>query len=178
MVYADDVKILGGSVHTIKRNREALVVAGKEIGPEENAEKSKYLGLSRDQNEVQNHNIKIDDKSFAIVEQFKYLGRTLTNPNSIQEAIKSRLKSGNACHHSVQNPLSSSLLSKNLNIKIYGNIILSVVLYWCDTWSLTLSEEYGLRVLENRVLRRIFGPKRDEVTVEWRRLHSEHFNYL
>jgi len=101
------------------------------------------------------------------VEQFKYLGTTLTNHNSVQEEIKSRLKSGNACHHSVQNRLSSSLLSKNIKTKIYRTIILPVVLYGCDTWSLRLREERTLRVYENRVLRRIFGPKMAEITWEW-----------
>ena len=85
---------------------------------------------------------------------------TLTNQNSIQEEIKSRLKLGNACYHSVQNLLSSSLLSKNLNIKIYRTIILPVVLYGCEAWSLTVREEHKLRAFENRVLRRIFGPNR------------------
>jgi len=69
--------------------------------------------------------------------------------------------------------LSSSLLSKKLQIKIYRTIILPVVLYGCETWSLTLREERELRVFENRVLRRVFGPKRDEVTGEWRKLHNE-----
>ena len=103
---------------------------------------------------------------------------TLTNQNSIQEEIKSRLKLGNACHHSVQNLLSSSLLSKNIKIKIYRTIILPVVLYGCETWSLTLREEHRLRVFENRVLRRIFVPKRDRVTGEWRKLHNEELNDL
>jgi hypothetical protein len=92
------------------------------------------------------------------VEQFKYLGTTLTNENSIQEEIKNRLKSGNACY-SVQNLWSSSLLSKNIKIKIYKTIILPVVLYGCESWSLTLREEGRLRVFENKVLRRIFGPQ-------------------
>jgi hypothetical protein len=98
------------------------------------------------------------------------------NPNeskSIHEEIKNRLKSGNACYHSVQNLLSSRLLSKNVKIKIYKTIILPVVLYGCDSWSLTLREECRLRVFENKVLRRIFGPKTDEVTGEWRRLHKK-----
>jgi hypothetical protein len=69
--------------------------------------------------------------------------------------------------------MSSSLLSKNVKIKIYITIILPVVLYGCESWSLTLREECRLRVFENRVLRRIFGPKKDEVTGEWRRLHSK-----
>ena len=96
------------------------------------------------------------------MEQLKYLTRALTNQNSIQEEIKSRLKSGNACYHLVQNLLSSSLLFKNLKIKVYGTIILPVVVYGCEMWSLTLREEGRLRVFGNRVLRRIFGPKRDE----------------
>jgi hypothetical protein len=104
------------------------------------------------------------------VEQFKYLGTTLWDKNSIHEEIKSRLKSGNACYHSVQNLFSSSLLSKNGNIKIYR--ILPVVLYGCESWSLTL------RVFENRVLRRIFGPKKVEVTGEWRRLHNKELYVL
>ena len=112
------------------------------------------------------------------MEEFKYLGTTLTNQNSIQQEIKSRLKLGNACYHSVQNLLSSSLLSKNLNIKIYRTIIFPVVLYGCETWSLTLREEHRLRMFENRVLRRIFGPKRDGVTREWRKLHNEELNDL
>ena len=86
------------------------------------------------------------------------------NQNYIQEEIKSRLKSGNTCYHSLQNLLSSCLLSKNKKIKVYKIIILPVLLYGCDTWSLTLREERKLRVLEKRVLRRIFWPKRDEVT--------------
>ena len=68
----------------------------------------------------------------------------------------------------MQDLLSSSLLSKNIKIKIYRTIILPVALYGCETWSLTLTEERRLRVFENRVLRRVFGPKRDEVTGEWR----------
>ena len=83
-----------------------------------------------------------------------------------------------ASYHSVQNRLSSILLSKNLNITIYRNIILPVVLYGCDTWSLTLREERRLRVFENRVLRRIFEPKRYEIKREWRKLHNEELNDL
>jgi len=92
--------------------------------------------------------------------------------------MKSRLKSGNACYHLVQNLLSSSMLSKNLKIKIYRTIILPVVLYGCEIWSLTMREECGLRVSEDRTLRRIFGPKRDEVKMEWRKLHNEKLNDL
>jgi len=107
-------------------------VESKEIGLEVNADKTKYMVMSRDQNAGQSHSMKIDNSSFERVKEFKYLGTTLTNQNSIQEEIKSRLKSGNACYHSVQNLLSSSLLSKNLKIKIYRTITLPVVLYGCE----------------------------------------------
>jgi hypothetical protein len=98
------------------------------------------------------------------VKQFKNLGMTLTNQNSIHAEITSRLKLGNACYHSAQNLLFSSLLSKNVKLKIYRTIILPAVVYGCKTWSLPLKEESRLRVFENRVLRRIFGPRRAEVT--------------
>jgi len=78
----------------------------------------------------------------------------------------------------VHNLLSSRLLSKNLKIEIYRTIILPVVLYGSETWSLTFREERRLRVFENRVLKRVFGPKRDEVTGEWRKLHNEELNDL
>jgi hypothetical protein len=91
----------------------------------------------------------------------------------MNEEIKSRLNSGNACYHSVQCLLSSRLLPRNVKVKIYKTIILPVVLYGCETWSLILREESRLRVYENRVLRGILGTKTVEVTGEWRKLHSE-----
>jgi hypothetical protein len=74
--------------------------------------------------------------------------------------------------------LSSRLLSRNVKVKIYKTIILPVGLYLCETWSLTLREEHRLMVFESRLLRRIFGPNRDEVTGEWRKLHSEELHIL
>jgi len=153
-------------------------VASKEIGLEENADKTKYTVMSRDQNEGQSYSMKTENSSFEKVEEFKNFGTPLKNQNSIQEEIKNRLKSGNACYHSVQNIWSSSLLSKNLKIKIYRTVILPVVLYGRETWSLTLRDDCRMRVFENKVLRRIFGPKRDEVTGEWRKLHNEELNDL
>jgi hypothetical protein len=105
---------------------------------------------------------KIANRSFENFPQFKYLGTTVTSQNLIQEEIKRRLNSGNACYHSVENLWPSRLLSENKKkIRIYKTIILPVVLYGCETWSLTLRKGHRLRVFENRTLRRIFGPKRD-----------------
>ena len=104
---------------------------------------------------------------------FKYLGTTITDHDSIQVEIKSKLKSGNASYHSLQNLLSSYLLSTNLKIKVYRTIILPVVLYGCETWLLTMREEHRLRVYEKTL-----GHKKDELTREWRKLHNEGLNDL
>jgi hypothetical protein len=154
------VNLLGDNIDTIKKNTETFINASKEVGLEINAEKTKYILLSRHQNAGQNSDIQIGNRSLENVSQFKYLETTVTNQNLIQEEIKKRLNSDNACYHSVQN---FSSLSKNVKIRICKTIILPVVLYGCETWSLTLREEHRLR--------RIFRPKRDEVTGEWRKLH-------
>jgi hypothetical protein len=146
LVYADDVNILGGIIYTVKKNREAIVVASKETGLEVNADKTRYMVMSGDQKAGQIHNIKTDNSSFGRVKQFRYLGTTITNQISIQEEIKSRMKSGNTCSHLVQNLLSSSLPSKNIKIKMDRIIILSVALYGCEKRLLIYREEGRLRV--------------------------------
>jgi hypothetical protein len=138
LAYTDDVNLLGGNIDTIKKNVETLIDASKEVGLEVNVEKTKYMLLSRHQNVGQNRDIKLANKPFENLSQLKNLGTTVTNQNFTQEEIKRRLKSGNACYHSVQNLLSSRLLSKHLKIGIYKTIMLPVVLYGCETWSLTL----------------------------------------
>ena len=110
LVNADNVNMLGGSVHTVKERAETLIVTSKEIGLEVNADKSKYIFMSRDQNAGQVRNMKIANISFESVEDFKTLVTTLTYQNFIEEGIKNKLKSGDVCYHSVQNILSSSLL--------------------------------------------------------------------
>jgi hypothetical protein len=91
----------------------------------------------------------------------------------IQENIKKRLNSGYVCYHYLQNLLSSSLLSKTVNIRIYKSIVLPVVLYGCETWPPTLREKHRLTVFENRMLRIIVRPKRDEMMGGWKKLHNK-----
>ena len=97
-------------------------MASKKIGLGVNSDNTKYMVMSRDQNAGRSYNMKVDNSSFEGVEEFMCLRTTLTHQNSIQEEIKSRLQSRNACCHSVQNMLSSSLRSKNLKIKIYRTL--------------------------------------------------------
>jgi sorting nexin-29 len=111
LAYADNVNVVGENIDTIQKDTKALLDASKEVGLEVNSEKTKYMLASRCQKAGQRQSIKITNRYFEDVEKFKYLGTKLTDQNCIQEEIKSRLNSGNACYHSVQSILSSRLLS-------------------------------------------------------------------
>jgi hypothetical protein len=173
LVYADDVNLLEDNMDMIKMNTENLTEARKEVGLEVNVEKTKHMLMSRHQNAGQDRKIKIANTSFENVAQFNYSDTIVKNQNLIQEGVKRRLHLDKTCYHSVQKVTSSHLLPINVKTRIYITIILPVVLYGCETWSLPLREEHRLRVFEKRVLRRIFGPKRDEVIGGWRKLHNE-----
>jgi hypothetical protein len=177
LVYAFDGNLLGDSIDTIKKKMETLFVASKEVGLEVNTRKTKYVAVSSPECRAKSCH-KVANRCFENVAKFRYLGRTITNENLIQEEMERKFNSGNACYHSVRNLFSSRLLSRNIKIRIYKTIILPAVLYGCETWSLTLMEEHRLREFENRVLRRMCGPKRDEVTGDWRKLHDEEFHNL
>jgi hypothetical protein len=131
LAYADDINIVAENIDTIQENKDALVYATKEIGPEENPEKTKYMLISHYKKAGQKHSIKIAKTSFEDV--VKYFGTTLTDQNCTHKEITSRLHSGNACYHSVESLLSSRLLSRNVKVKIYKTIILPVVFYGCET---------------------------------------------
>jgi sorting nexin-29 len=133
LAYADDVNLVGDNTDIIKKNTETSIDASNELGLQINVVKAKYTLLSRHQNIGQNRDIKITNRSFENVSQFKYLGMIVTNQNLIQEEIEMILNSGNTCYQSVQNLVSSRLLSKNLKIRINKTIILPLVLHGCET---------------------------------------------
>jgi len=149
--------------NTINRNTEALLQASREVAPEVNAEKTNYIVMSCHQRVRKNHSFLTDNKSFENIAKCKYMGTTVTNQNCIHEKITSRLNSRNVCYYSAQSLLFCLLLSKNLNIKIYQTITLPAVLYVRETWSLTLKRKHRLMVLK-----RIRGPKGEEVVGGWK----------
>ena len=178
LVYADDVNMLGENLQTIRENTEIFIKASKDIGLEVNSDKTKCMITSRQQTIVQNQNIVTENLSFGKVEKLKYLRVTVKNTNDIREEMKRRINLRNACYYSFEKILSSQLLYKKLKVNAYKTIILPVVLYGCETLSLTLREEHRLRVFEYEVLREIFGAKRDEITGHWRKLHNAELHVL
>jgi len=156
------------SIHNAKKAQKLVLFAAKEICLEVNAKINYSIVVSREHSAGQLHNIMMDNKSFGSVAKLKYLGTKLKdkNQNGIPEEIKSRLNSGNVGYHSAQNLLCAGFVSRNINIQICRNIRLPVILYGCETWFPTLTEEHRLRTFENRGLRKVFGPKGDEVTGE------------
>ena len=138
-------------------DKQTLLVASKETDVSVNAETTECSGnVSWTAGRVDWQH-KCREWSWEVGKKFRHLGTALVNENDIQGGINSKLNSGNACYHSVQNVLCYSLIYKNVNIKIYRTVIWSVVLYGCETWSLTLTEERRLSLFEDRVLRRVFG---------------------
>ncbi|PSN30365.1 hypothetical protein C0J52_25956 [Blattella germanica] len=157
LVYADDiVLLLGDSEEILKDNMHILRSNTRELGLEVNVNKTKYMVTRRNASCNANGQLMTNEGNFEEVAEFKYLGALITNSNEIQKQIKHRLNSGNACYYASQRLLSSQLLSKNIKLKIYKTVILPVILYGCETWTLTLREKKRLRLIENK-LKDIYG---------------------
>jgi len=170
-VYADDVDLIGDDVDALQSNTDVLVEACDEIGLQVNIDKTKCMIRSRNTGNEGNKNIRIRDE---VIETFKYYRAYVISKNEATD----RLISGNACFYSVQKLLTSRFISRKMKLKIYRTVILPVILSGCESWSTTLADEHKLRVFENKVFRKIYGPKRDEMTGKWRRLHNEELHGL
>jgi hypothetical protein len=145
---ADDVNVLGESVHTVKENVEALVVAVKETGLEVNADKAKYMVMCRDRNAGRGHNLKTDNSLIGRVEEFRYLETMLRDQNSIQEEIKSRLKLGNACCHSVHKLLSSRF-ARNIHRQLISE---EDTFFWLSKGDLKAETENEIEAAQDQVI--------------------------
>ena len=137
---------------TLINNTKILLDKTKELGLQINVEKTEYMVTDRIQNTHNNGNLIVCDKIFERASNFKYLGSILNQTNEIREKLKKRINLGNACFYSVRKLLDSRILSRRLKIRIYRTLILPVVLYGSEAWSLTLQDEKGFRVFENKVL--------------------------
>jgi hypothetical protein len=137
LAYVDDVNIVGEIIDTIEKSTEALLDTSKEVGLEMTLEKTMYTLMSHCREAGQKRSVKRASRSFESVAKFRYLETTLTDQNFKHKEIKSRLHSGNACYHSVQSLLSSRMLSRTVKVEICKTIILPLVLYGYETWSLT-----------------------------------------
>ena len=158
------------------RKTRTFIDSSEEICPDLNAEKTKYMLMSCEENAGQNHIKKMGNKFTERVEELKYLETAPTNQNCNHEGTKCRLNCGSVCYCSVQNLLSACLLSKNIKTEICRTIVLPVVVYRCETLSFTLKAEHRVRMFKKTgVLRKIFGPKRDTIIEDWSKLKSEEF---
>lgn len=170
LAFADDIDIVGNSTLDIKSTLNEFEKGAGSIGLKINEEKTKYMYTTRNEQHRDRlgQNITMDDYNFERVKKFKYLGTTLTENTDGTEEINCRIQAGNRCLYAVQDLLKSKLTSRRSKISVYKTIIRPVVMYGCETWTLTVTNEERLRVFERKVLRKIYGPIVDPATGQYR----------
>ncbi|KAL4096954.1 hypothetical protein QTP88_021820 [Uroleucon formosanum] len=179
LAYADDIAILGNNVEEVKSSCRKLMKTAGKVGLQINDEKTEYILVNRREvNYRQGEIMEVDNHSFKRVSHFNYLGSILTNDNNIKVEIDTRLKKGNNCYYGLGKILSAKAVSKNLKVQIYTTLIRPVVLYGSETWPLRKAEQMMLEVFERKILRRIFGPCKDDQTGEWRKRHDQELQNL
>ncbi|KAI5714830.1 hypothetical protein M8J77_006182 [Diaphorina citri] len=175
LAYADDVILIGKSEDEIKEMLTVMINTIKPFGLEVNFEKTKYMIFSREEN-TNTQTLNIGRHNLERVENFKYLGSTLREDNTIEAEILSRINSGNRARFALKKMLSSKLLTWTSKIRIYKTLIQPVIVYGAETWTLTKKMESKLMVFENAVLRQIFGPVKENG--EWRRRKNRELRSL
>ncbi|XP_025203119.1 uncharacterized protein LOC112600160 [Melanaphis sacchari] len=166
LAYADDIVLMEESQDRLKILFSRLHKAASKVGLCVNEEKTEYMFLSR---LPFYQSIKIDQYEFKRVEQFKYLGSILSEKNNIAFEVAARIQAGNKCYYGLTKVLSSRAVSRRLKEQLYTSLILSVVLYGSETWPLRKMDKQRFMVFERKVLQKIYGPVKDEITEEWRR---------
>lgn len=164
LAFADDIDVMARSVLKVKEQFIKIEKETLKMGLAINETKTKYMYVSRQaQRDRIGQNVTIGDFNFERVNSFKYLGAVITADNDITEEVKARIQSGNRCMYALDKTLRSKRISRRAKIRIYKSIIRPVVMYGCETWTLTKDSERKLRVFERKVLRRVFGPILDPV---------------
>ena len=167
LVYADDVVLLGYE-EILRANTHTLLSNTKKLGLKVNINKTKYMVTNRYSLYNGNGQLMTNEGNFEEVAEFKYLGKIITKRNEMHKELKQE----------AQLLCITGTFVIPTSLKLYRTVILPVILYRCETWTLTLKEEKMLQVFENKVLRKIFVPKRDDQTGAWRRLHNGELHNL
>ncbi|XP_054289682.1 uncharacterized protein LOC129004977 [Macrosteles quadrilineatus] len=162
LAFADDVALLAENRKDLESLTKVLIKEANHVGLTINHQKTKYMNVARTEGVARKENFKVDDLEFEHVDEFKYLGITITHDNKEEKEIQNRVIVASATYWSLVNMLKSKTLSKNTKIKIYHSIILPVLLYGSETWALTKEWEKKLIIFENKILRKIYGPIQDE----------------
>jgi len=170
LAYADDIDIIGRSGQEVEDVLGSLAGAACDLGLGVNWDKTKYMVVSRTGRE--NTSVSVGAGSLEWVKSFKYLGATLTEDNSESTEISARILSANRSYFSLAKVLGNRLLSRRNKLRIYKTIIRPVVVYACETWAMTVRDMHRLDRFERKVLRRIFGPRRDGAGPGFRNLRS------
>jgi hypothetical protein len=169
LAFADDVDIIGRTTVDVKEAFVPLEEAAKNLGLKINEDKTKYMWVTRRKARKQ-QNLTVGDYNFEVVRSFKYLGSTINDENDISEEIKLRTTLGNRCCFALHKVLRSKSLSWNTKVTVYKTIIRPIVMYGCETWTLTEKHEKTLNTWERKILRKIFGPINDQGA--WRKRYN------
>ena len=169
--YADDLDLLGESREDVRRLCAELLIQARRVGLEVNEEKTEYLVMAR--NRQDEAPLEVDGLSFKNVTEFRYLGSFVTSDNDIEYEVASRIQSGSRCLFSLGHVFRSRVLSRGAKLRIYNAVLRPIVTYGCETWNLTVRAQKRLLTFENKVLRRILGPKRDPLTGRLRMRSNE-----
>lgn len=170
VAYADDIALLADSENDLKLLTAQLIKATNGTGLQLNTDKTMYFILSRYPSN--NNVLQINNTAFTKTNEFNYLGTIVTSDNSIKIEIESRIQKANKCYYSLLTVFKSKLISRNTKLQVYKSLIIPVLTYGSETWTLTKKEENRLRVFERKILRKIFGPIRDRISDEWRLLNN------
>lgn len=170
--YADDLAILGQSEREVVKMTEKLEEEGKGVGLRISHEKTEYLHMKRYKDRsTKRKDLHVNGITYKGVDKFKYLGCTITDTNRREDEIDIRIVNALRCTAALHKVLVSKLLSRSTKIRIYKTVIRPILMYGCETWTLTLKEENKLLVAERKILRKILGPTIGE-DGEWRQRYN------